>query len=103
MQAASQASTQFNHSANNWMTAGRAFEPVGGAAGGMTGAMYDQQANRDRSEQTERQAAATAGEQNKTLAEKFADSSQAVVASVLQTVRDVGLAEAEAYKAAARA
>jgi len=103
MQAASQASTQFNHSANNWMTAGRALEPVLGASGGIAGSSYEQEANVDRSRQTEHQAAATAGEQNKTLAEKFADSSQAVVASVLQTVRDVGLAEAEAYKAAARA
>jgi hypothetical protein len=65
--------------------------------------MYEQQANRARSEQTERQAASAAGEQNKNLAEKFDDSSQAVVASVLQTVRDVGQAEAEALKAAARA
>jgi hypothetical protein len=69
----------------------------------MAGSSLEQQANVDRSEQTERQAAATAGEQNKNLAEKFAESSQAVVASVLQTVRDVGQAEAEALKAAARA
>ena len=97
------ASTQYSASSNNWMTAGRAAEPVVGSTGGLAGTTYDLQASEDRSEQTRRQAAATAGEQNKTLAEKFADSSQAVVASVLQTVRDVGLAEADAYKAAARA
>lgn len=103
LNAQTRASTQYNQSANNWMTAGRAAEPLIGSTGGMTGSMYEQQANRDRSEQTERQAASAAGEQNKNLAEKFADSSQAVVASVLQTVRDIGQAEAEALKAAARA
>jgi hypothetical protein len=101
--ASARLSTQYTHDANNWMTAGRAAEPVVGSTGGMAGTTYDLQASEDRSEQTRRQAAATAGEQNKTLAEKFADSAQAVVASVLQTVRDVGLAEADAYKAAARA
>jgi hypothetical protein len=103
LNAETQVSTQYSQSANNWMTAGRATEPVVGAVGGMAGSSLEQQANVDRSEQTERQAAATAGEQNKNLAEKFAESSQAVVASVLQTVRDVGQAEAEALKAAARA
>ena len=103
LNASARLSTQYTHDANNWMTAGRAAEPVVGSTGGMAGTTYDLQASEDRSEQTRRQAAATAGEQNKTLAEKFADSSQAVVASVLQTVRDVGLAEADAYKAAARA
>jgi hypothetical protein len=103
LNAAKSSSTAYSVSSNNWMTAGRAAEPVLSATGGMTGATFDLQASEDRSEQTQRQAAATAGEQNKTLAEKFSDSSQAVVASVLQTVRDVGLAEADAYKAAARA
>lgn len=101
--AADRASKQYADSANNWTNSGITFGTFGRSAEAFAGSSLDQQANRDRSEQTERQAAATAGEQNKTLAEKFADSSQAVVASVLQTVRDVGLAEAEAYKAAARA
>ena len=103
LNAQTRVSTQYTQSANNWMTAGRAAEPLIGSTGGMAGSMYEQQANRARSEQTERQAASAAGEQNKNLAEKFDDSSQAVVASVLPTVRDVGQAEAEALKAAARA
>ncbi len=103
LNAQTRVSTQYTQSSNNWMTAGRAAEPLIGSTGGMAGSMYEQQANRARSEQTEHQAASAAGEHNKNLAEKSNDSSQAVVASVLQTVRDVGQAEAEALKAAARA
>lgn len=88
--------------ANNWMTASRATDAIGGATGAMSGSAYEQQANREKTDQTLHQAASTAGEQNKALAEKSAEASQSTVAALLQAARDVGQAEGEALMAASR-
>ena len=98
----SQESKTLETTVNNWMTASRATDAIGGATGAMSGSAYEQQANREKTDQTLHQAASTAGEQNKALAEKSAEASQSTVAALLQAARDVGQAEGEALMAASR-
>ena len=98
----SQQSKTLETRGNNWMTASRATDAIGGATGAMSGSAYEQQANREKTDQTLHQAASTAGEQNKALAEKSAEASQSTVAALLQAARDVGQAEGEALMAASR-